>query len=112
MFRSQVYAIPKGQKLLDSPTLSILFDGGLDVNTVKPVFLGQKKCIYAKAGRTIYDSVVRHKSLYYDCHSCPDFHRDKLQQESRRRPCESRELVFNAADAPVSRYGTGFSSAA
>jgi hypothetical protein len=27
---------------------------------------------------------VRHKSLYYDCHSCPDFHRDKLQQESRK----------------------------
>jgi hypothetical protein len=42
---SQVFDIPKGQKLLDSPTLSILFDGGLDVNTVKPVFLGQKKCI-------------------------------------------------------------------
>ncbi len=27
-------------------------------------------------------------------HSCPDFHRDKLQQEPRRRPCESREPVF------------------
>jgi hypothetical protein len=27
-------------------------------------------------------NVLRHKSLYYDCHSCPDFHRDKLQQES------------------------------
>jgi len=29
-------------------------------------------------------SVLRHKSLYYDCHSCPDFHRDKLQQESKK----------------------------
>src|SRR4030042_5803580 len=36
-------------------------------------------------------SVLRHKSLYYDCHSCPDFHRDKLQQESTKtEPCLRR----------------------
>ena len=43
------------------------------------------------------------------CHSCPDFHRDKLQQESRVfgfRRGEYLDSGFRRSDGLVAFYGT------
>jgi hypothetical protein len=58
-------------------------------------------------GLSVFSFIVKHDGLVKSlsiCHSCPDLHRDKLQQESSRRPIGpmARREVFEFIGFPFS----------